>query len=86
VTLTQLLPSLDALSRIPFTHEQVLITTGPRSSLIFNVAVHSTRLGQALSGARVWQSDNWTDAVADDLRLSAAMNPEECGRRSQPGR
>ena len=73
MTLTQPSPSLDALAAIPFTHERVLITTGPRSGLIMSVAVHSTRLGQALGGARVWQYDNWTDAVADSLRLSAAM-------------
>ena len=58
---------------IPFTHEQVLITNGPRSGRIMSVAVHSTRLGQALGGARLWQYDSWTDAVADALRLSAAM-------------
>lgn len=61
------------LSATPFTHERVLITTGSRSGLTMSVAVHSTRLGQALGGARLWQYDNWTDAVADSLRLSAAM-------------
>jgi leucine dehydrogenase len=62
-----------ALHTVPFTHERVLVTTGPRSGLIMSVAVHSTKLGQALGGARVWQYENWTDAVADSLRLSAAM-------------
>lgn len=65
--------SPDPLSIIPFEHERVLITTGPRSGLVISVAVHSTKLGQALGGARVWQYENWTDAVADSLRLSAAM-------------
>jgi leucine dehydrogenase len=37
------------------------------------VAVHSTKLGQALGGARLWHYENWTDALADALRLSAAM-------------
>ena len=63
----------DQLSTIPFTHEKVLVTTGIRSGLVMSVAVHSTKLGQALGGARVWQYENWTDAVADALRLSAAM-------------
>lgn len=63
----------DPLSTIPFTHEKVLVTTGTRSGLVMSVAVHSTKLGQALGGARVWQYENWTDAVADALRLSAAM-------------
>jgi len=35
--------------------------------------VHSTTLGQALGGARMWQYPDWTDAVADALRLSKAM-------------
>src|SRR5690554_617182 len=62
-----------ALDTVPFDHEKVLITTGARSGLTISVAVHSTMLGQALGGARVWQYGHWTDAVADSLRLSAAM-------------
>jgi len=73
MTLTQPSPSLDAPAALPFTHERVLITTGPRSGLTITVAVHSTRLGQALGGARMWQYETWTDALADALRLSAAM-------------
>ena len=73
MTITQPSPPLDALASLPFTHERVLITTGTRSGLVISVAVHSTRLGQALGGARVWQYPHWTDAVADSLRLSAAM-------------
>jgi leucine dehydrogenase len=65
--------SPDPISTIPFTHERVLITTGARSGLTIIVAVHSTRLGQALGGARLWHYENWTDALADALRLSAAM-------------
>ena len=73
MTITQPSPPLAALAEIPFTHERVVITTGSRSGLTISVAVHSTTLGQALGGARVWQYANWTDAVADCLRLSAAM-------------
>ncbi len=65
--------SPEPLSTVPLTHERVLITTGPRSGLTIIVAVHSTRLGQALGGARLWQYETWTDALADALRLSAAM-------------
>jgi leucine dehydrogenase len=54
-------------------HERVLITRGPRSGLVVIVAVHSTVLGQALGGARLWHYDHWTDALADALRLSQAM-------------
>ena len=65
--------SSDPLSEQPFTHERILISTGQRSGLVITVAVHSTTLGQALGGARLWQYENWTDAVADSLRLSGAM-------------
>jgi leucine dehydrogenase len=54
-------------------HERVLITRGPRSGLVIVVAVHSTVLGQALGGARLWHYEHWTDALADALRLSQAM-------------
>ncbi len=73
MTLTQPSPSLDAIADMTFTHERVLVTTGARSGLIMSVAVHSTRLGQALGGARMWQYETWTDALADSLRLSSAM-------------
>lgn len=67
----------DPVTSVPFpvalTHERVLVLTGSRSGLVMSVAVHSTKLGQALGGARLWQYETWTDAVADSLRLSAAM-------------
>ena len=79
MTLTHPTTSLDALIGLPFTHERVVITTGIRSGLVITVAVHSTRLGQALGGARLWQYENWTDAVADaptlfDLRCLVREN------------
>jgi leucine dehydrogenase len=77
--------SPDPISTVPFTHERVLVTTGPRSGLIITVAVHSTRLGQALGGARIWQYDNWTDALADALRLSAAMTLKNSAAGLQRG-
>lgn len=54
-------------------HERVLISHGRRSGLTIIVAVHSTRLGQALGGARLWRYASWTDGLADALRLSQAM-------------
>jgi leucine dehydrogenase len=65
-------PSI-ASTMVPFTHERVLVSTGARSGLVMSVAVHSTKLGQALGGARLWQYETWMDALADSLRLSAAM-------------
>ncbi|MBG6238701.1 leucine dehydrogenase [Mycetocola sp. CAN_C7] len=65
--------SLDALHSPSLDHETVLITRGIRSGLTISVAVHSTRLGPALGGARVWQYRSWLEAVEDSLRLSAGM-------------
>lgn len=56
-----------------FTHERVEVITGRRSGLFLAVALHSSVLGPALGGARVWTYPHWSDALADALRLSAAM-------------
>lgn len=77
--------SPDPISTVPFTHERVLVTTGPRSGLTITVALHSTVLGQALGGARIWQYENWTDALADALRLSAAMTLKNAAAGLQRG-
>lgn len=54
-------------------HERVEVVTGRRSGLFLTVAVHSTALGPALGGARLWTYPHWSDALGDALRLSAAM-------------
>lgn len=56
-----------------FDHEYVVLESGPRSGLPITVAVHSTRLGPALGGCRVWQYPDWQAGMQDALRLSAAM-------------
>lgn len=56
-----------------FTHERVEVITGRRSGLVITVALHSSVLGSALGGARLWTYPSWSDAVDDALRLSAAM-------------
>jgi leucine dehydrogenase len=53
-------------------HEEVVVRRGERSGLYLVVAIHSTRLGPALGGARLW-SWGLGDAIADALRLSEAM-------------
>lgn len=55
------------------THEKVLISTGPRSGIPVIVAVHSTVLGQAVGGCRMWRYDAWQAGLADALLLSGAM-------------
>ncbi|MGB8880643.1 MAG: Glu/Leu/Phe/Val dehydrogenase dimerization domain-containing protein [Solirubrobacteraceae bacterium] len=56
-----------------FEHEQVAINVGERSGLPVIVAVHSTVLGQAVGGCRLWRYRDWRDALDDALRLSEAM-------------
>jgi leucine dehydrogenase len=54
-------------------HERVAIAVGERSELPVIVAVHSTALGQAVGGCRLWRYRDWRDALEDALRLSEAM-------------
>ena len=54
-------------------HERVSIAVGERSALPVIVAVHSTALGQAVGGCRLWRYRDWREALEDALRLSEAM-------------
>jgi leucine dehydrogenase len=54
-------------------HETLHVVTGRRSGLTISIAVHSTVLGPALGGCRVWTYDSWQEAVADSLRLAEGM-------------
>jgi len=54
-------------------HEQLTVSRGERSGVYMVVAVHSTALGPALGGCRMWTYPTVDDAVADALRLSRAM-------------
>ena len=56
-----------------FEHEEVLLRRGPRSGLPIVVAVHSTALGQAVGGLRMWHYPDWRDAQSDALRLARGM-------------
>lgn len=62
-----------ALPLPAFAHERVEAVTGRRSGLFIVVALHSSVLGPALGGARLWTYRDWNDALGDALRLSAAM-------------
>ncbi|WP_137843790.1 Glu/Leu/Phe/Val dehydrogenase family protein [Microbacterium sp. 2FI] len=65
--------TLPSLPLPEFTHERVEVVTGRRSGLVITVALHSSVLGSALGGARLWTYPHWSDAFGDALRLSAAM-------------
>jgi len=57
----------------PFEHERVVVTRGERTGLTIIIAVHSTALGQAAGGCRMWRYASWRDGLDDALRLSMAM-------------
>jgi len=53
--------------------ERVAVERGERSGRLMAVAVHSTVLGPALGGARLWDYAGDGEAVADVKRLARAM-------------
>jgi valine dehydrogenase (NAD+) len=55
-------------------HEQVVFCSDPQSGLRAVIAIHSTALGPALGGTRFYPYASEEAAVADALRLSAAMS------------
>ncbi|MCX4094148.1 Glu/Leu/Phe/Val dehydrogenase dimerization domain-containing protein [Nocardia sp. alder85J] len=56
-----------------FGHETVVLRRGQRSRLPIIVAVHSTVLGPAVGGCRMWGYARWEDGLRDALRLSEGM-------------
>jgi leucine dehydrogenase len=54
-------------------HEELVIRRGRRSGIYTVVAVHSTKLGPALGGCRLWRYASSADGARDALRLSRAM-------------
>ncbi|PHR60360.1 MAG: amino acid dehydrogenase [Robiginitomaculum sp.] len=55
-------------------HESVHVFTDPHSGLKAIIAVHSTKLGPAAGGCRLWTYDNSELAITDALRLSRGMS------------
>jgi leucine dehydrogenase len=54
-------------------HEQVVFARDAMAGLTAIIAVHSTALGPALGGCRIWKYAGEDEAVADVLRLSRGM-------------
>jgi leucine dehydrogenase len=54
-------------------HEQVVFCRDPDANLTAIIAVHSTVLGPAVGGCRMWTYENDEEAVTDALRLSRGM-------------
>ena len=54
-------------------HQQVTVVRDPSAGYVGIVAIHSTVLGPAVGGTRVWRYGSFEEAVADALRLSRGM-------------
>lgn len=54
-------------------HEQVVFCSDAETGLKAIIAVHSTRLGPAVGGCRLWDYVSDEDAIVDVLRLSRGM-------------
>ena len=58
---------------VPLEHEDLVLHRGVRSGRYVIVAIHSTALGPALGGVRLWHYRATTDGVRDALRLARGM-------------
>lgn len=63
--------ALEAL--YPMGHEQVVFCQEPAAAYRAIIAVHSTALGVAVGGTRLWPYGSTDDALRDALRLSRGM-------------
>ncbi|MFQ5894219.1 MAG: Glu/Leu/Phe/Val dehydrogenase dimerization domain-containing protein [Nitrospinota bacterium] len=54
-------------------HEHIAAFHEPDAGLVAYIAIHSTRLGPALGGVRMWPYPNEEEALEDVLHLSRAM-------------
>ncbi len=54
-------------------HEQVVFCQDEETGLKAIIGIHSTTLGPALGGTRMWNYNNEADAIRDVLRLSRGM-------------
>ena len=54
-------------------HEELVVQLGRRSGATIAVAIHSTSLGPALGGVRLWRYGQDSDGVSDALRLARGM-------------
>jgi len=58
---------------VPLEHEDLVLHRGTRSGRYVIVAVHSTALGPALGGVRLWHYPSTIDGIRDALRLARGM-------------
>jgi leucine dehydrogenase len=62
-----------AVPPVSFDHEDLVVRKGRRSGRYVIVAIHSTALGPALGGVRLWHYEATVDGVRDALRLARGM-------------
>ena len=61
------------LTELASGYEDLRVIRGPRSEATIAIAVHSTALGPALGGVRMWHYDSTAHGVADAMQLARAM-------------
>ena len=69
-----------------FRHERVETLTGRRSGLFIAVALHSSVLGSALGGARLWSYPHWSDAPGRCAATVGGHDAEERRGGARRGR
>jgi leucine dehydrogenase len=62
-----------AVPPVSFDHEDLVVRKGRRSGRYVIVAIHSTALGPALGGVRLWHYEATVDGARDALRLARGM-------------
>jgi leucine dehydrogenase len=62
-----------AVPPVSFEHEDLVVRKGRRSGGYVIVAIHSTALGPALGGVRLWHYQATIDGARDALRLARGM-------------
>jgi hypothetical protein len=66
-------PAVAAIPPVPFDHQELALRRGSRSGRYVIVAIHSTALGPALGGVRLWHYEATIDGARDALRLARGM-------------
>jgi leucine dehydrogenase len=61
------------VEQVEFDHEELVVRRGRRSGAHVVVAIHSTALGPALGGVRLWRYEEVGDGARDALRLARGM-------------
>ena len=62
-----------AVPPVSLDHEDLVVRRGRRSGRYVVVAIHSTALGPALGGVRLWHYEATVDGARDALRLARGM-------------